>query len=211
MKNFKSIFEALIDDKTDNEDKKQNFLHKSLSKHYHFNATIKNSFAGRYTNVPSNNKHVKALHRYTQGDTGNHPLWEKHKNNIGIDKRTESHINNIQDALHYHKTPFKFHVYSSTIHDPRDLKDSNNVVHHPAFMSTTLNKDFAKTWERKHNHILKINVPKESPGAYVEHFSAVPGQNEFILPHGHNLKYKKTESYNNTHYHYMDLLPKENN
>ena len=121
------------------------------------------------------------------------------------------------------------HVWSSTIHDPRKLKDSNDIVHHPAFLSTTayypvaLHRDINSKDEMngdRNHHILKIHVPKESPGAYVDHISKYPGEYEYLLPKGSNLKYHKTETksepYHNylldkkckthTHIHHMELI-----
>lgn len=132
-------------------------------------------------------------------------------------------INFMDDALKRHKTPHKLTVYSGMKYDPRTAIDKNNVVLHPSYLSTSLDKhqalDFANSGDYKgdnsHRHIMKINVPKGHPGAYVEHLTHNEGEKEFILPRGTKLKYRGTQSHEGfgdqqgdytLHEHAMDIV-----
>ena len=135
--------------------------------------------------------------------------WKKNKKeNIfsGIGKK---HIENvtkgIDNVMSKSKTPHKLHVYSGTIHDPRNIKNDEGIVHHPAFLSTTINENFGRQRAKSHairtgdaeGHMLKIHVPKDHPGIYVpsvnpDAVDTNEHEREFILPHGTNLKHIKT-------------------
>jgi len=160
-------------------------------------------------------------------------LWDKHqgrKNNLNDDDRTmaESHIKNLDSAMNMHKTPHALSVYSSIQHhfDP----EVDKTYHHPAYLSTSLNRKSASFFSKSnfvststngngdgafHRHMLHINVPKDHPGIFAE--SVSPGEQEFILPRGTNLKHKHTHTYLKKgkgpwekdayyHVHHMDIV-----
>jgi hypothetical protein len=219
MKSLSQILnEGLHDPETPDETLERKTLHYDLIDHYNF----------------SNKKDLHNIKNYTAGDTQSNYLWNKH---AGTDKRhagTDKQVNSLNNTLKIHKTPHDMTVYSNSKMDPREKKNAEGVVHHPAFMSTTIEKGFAKDWENttrrerqpngvipRDKHVLAIHVPKGSHGAYVDHLSELPGQSEFILPKAANLKYHSTESHvnpehkelwngdkieNHTHYHHMTLL-----
>jgi hypothetical protein len=73
----------------------------------------------------------------------------------------------------------------------------SGIVNHPAYLSTSLDKNIAKGFARSHavssdNHILKIDVPKGHEGAYVAHIGGMSKEKEFILPRGLNMRIKST-------------------
>lgn len=164
--------------------------------------------------------HVKTIHDYTyRSNELNSYHWDKH---AGKDlskhdpPKEEARTEKMDSLMKVHKTPEDMHVFSKTIHDPRVLKDKDSMVHHPAYMSTSLSRGIAKNlkWSFKkdeagdtHHHILKIAVPKGSEGAYVDKHSAIPSQREFILPRGSNMKYHdtKTQKLGKDHYHYHEM------
>ena len=75
--------------------------------------------------------------------------------------------------------------------------NSEGILHHPAYLSTSLNKSTAKRFSPHDNknekNVLKIHVPEGSSGSYVGHISFNPKEKEFILPAGTNLKYHHTK------------------
>ena len=197
-------------------------LHESLKKHY--------------KNIDPENH--PSLREYQDGSsfTFNRNLWNVHNGvKSDISKITKIYAPSMQKELLSHKTPHDLHVWSGTPVDPRQIKDKNNIVHHPAFLSTSLREgignrfanrratyrsigDRGKTVAR--NHIMKIHIPEGHPGYYMgnhdsEGFGKV--EKEFILPAGTNLKHVKTETFmkkNKDDYrtdiynvHHMEVMP----
>jgi hypothetical protein len=188
--------------------KQVGFLHDKLKNHY--------------GNIISS-ENDKQLSNYTATSyTINNHLWKQHQDdgngyefdNIGYRDRIDS----IDNSLNRSKTPQKLSVYSGTAHDPRNYMNDKNIVHHPAYISTSLSNQTAQKFTMAHygdiKHVLKINVPKGHPGAYVDHMSENPGEHEFVLPRGLNLKYKGTTKHypentgleNEVHEHNMDIV-----
>jgi hypothetical protein len=60
-----------------------------------------------------------------------------------------------------------------------------------------------------HRHILKINVPKGSQGAYISHV-AKSNYGEFVMPRNTEMKYSHTDSTPDGktmhHIHHMELI-----
>ena len=166
-------------------------LHHDLTSHY------KTEF---------NHDEKYALSRYTDGSkkiNGYH--WLKHKHPSHEDLEQGHYTKHLDSVLSKTKTPKKIVLYSGTKHDPREIKNEENIVHHPAYLSASLSKRKSETFayvnqnkdiENKicNRHLLKIHVPKDHPGAYVggTDFS-LPSEKEFILPRGTNLRHVRTE------------------
>ena len=175
---------------------------------------------------------LKHLEDYTAGDTLSHQLWDSHTRGVAMSDSTKNITKGMDEALNQVKTPRSFHVYSNTKMDPRQHINKEGIVHHPAYMSTTINPTFAKNWWLGRNkkedgkvisekHILKIRIPKGHSGSYVgEHISSVPHQHEFILPRGTNMRYHGTTTetrgptkYDSSnveyrhHIHHMEIVP----
>ena len=177
---------------------------------------------------PFDQKDQNIVHHYTNKSTHiNSYLWNKHKDlgykqEFGGSNYTDNDYKQMVSSLDKvtnHKTPEDLKVWSKSIHDPRTLKDKNGIVHHPAYMSTSLSKRVASglNWnERKdeagitHHHVYEINIPKGSKGAYLGRRSHAPTQREFLLARGTNLKYNDTKTQedknNNYHTHFMDVV-----
>jgi hypothetical protein len=70
------------------------------------------------------------------------------------------------------------------------MRDANShIVHHSAFLSTTLDKKLAANYSTTNQgDVIAIHLPKGHTGAYVAHMSKHPDEHEFILPR--NLKLK---------------------
>jgi hypothetical protein len=201
---------------------KENFaLSNKLTNHYKFDTVSKHGAVYAYTrNSEPYNSHLWAEHHKKDN-----PSWSQF--NMLEGKKTIKHLDSV---LKSHSSPEDMHVYSSTIHDPRALKNDQGIVHHPAYLSTSIykpvamNRDINSREDMKtgdfHHHVLDIHVPKGSPGAYVNHVSKYPGEYEHILPRGSNLKYHSTETiakkfnnyrtektaHNYTHIHKMELI-----
>jgi hypothetical protein len=169
---------------------------------------LDNALREHYPKAAYTKDELGHLRDYTNGSVINSELWDFHHKEKTPPERTEwSDIRGTDHALNKIKTPRSFHVYSNTKMDPRKEKDSDGIVHHPAYMSTSINKQFPKHWHNTkfiedgdgggsyEKHILKIRVPKDHTGSYVgQHISSVPGQHEFILPRATDLKYIGTHT-----------------
>jgi hypothetical protein len=191
MKPLKQIINEI-----DNKDqrKRTNAMHKIMRDHYNYEKTT---------------THRESIYNYNDSNQSklmNGYLWEKHKNPEGFSQNesAETNIRNLDSAINSHKTPHKLAVYSGTVHDPRELKNSEGIMHHPAYLSTSIDESVGNSFAHRnktsdkginHTHILKIHVPKGHPGAYVPATGLdLNYEKEFILPRGTNLKHiKKTK------------------
>lgn len=219
MKTLKEILEP-----TDFDERKE--FQKKSSDHAH----ALGSRLEKHYKYPENEEKVLNRFTYSSSELNNH-LWNDHKQKReGYQKNLDDHEedarikgvyepHNLDKALNRHKTPEDMELFSNSRHDPREIMNKDGVVHHPGYMSASINRNVSKNlkWNMKykgkesHHHIWHMNIKKNSPGAYVNHLSNVPGQYEFVLPSGRNYKYNGTESQQmgNDHYHYhsMELLP----
>ena len=215
MKSFKKFLLESVDE-----------LHEKLMNHYQ-----------RFGNTDiENSSHKNSLRQYTAftGRVANHYLWNKHTgtNHKSLRMHNDNeeddikHIPKIDSAINHNKTPEEFTTYSGTKHDPRELKNSEGIVHHPAYLSTSLKKEVAldrdindvENYRKQetHHHIYNINVPKGHSGAYIGDMSAYKREKEFLLPRGTNMKHIKTETIKTprkysdtdyyTHHHHMEIV-----
>jgi hypothetical protein len=177
---------------------------------------LANKLTNHYTGLED---HHYVLHKFTSDSKDvNSYLWEKHKDKNLKDLKTEEKINNIDKTLNIHKTPEDMTVWSKSKHDPRELKNSEGIMHHPAYFSTSIKKSVAEQHFQSrnivkrdginHHHIFKINVSKGSKGVYIPDEHSVDFRaKEFLIPHGQKLKYHNTETQEdgNKHYHIHNL------
>ena len=187
---------------------------------YVFNNRIKKHYDDSYKNniTPQEKTHVEKYQEDSYLVNNHH--WETHKGNLStytpaiLDnvEETSKHMDNV---INKSKTPHKLVVYSGTCHDPREIKSENNIFHHPAYLSTSLNENFAsgrgEDLSFKNTHMLKIHVPKDHPGAYIPSISsdklANETEREFTLPRHTNLKYIKTTKDGKINIHHMKVVP----
>ncbi len=190
------------------------------------NFELSNELTNHYGSLLKNSNHFNIIKSYTSNSFPvNGDLWDKHhKTNvyspsyllkdvrkaheIELSKKTSS----MDKVLSRHKTPHDLTLWSSTVHDPRVKKNSEGVMHHPAYISTSIykpvaiNRDINSKEDAEgnfHHHILKIHVPEGHKGVYVDHASNYRGEFEFILPRGLNLKHTKTETSFEKMYNYQ--------
>jgi len=149
--------------------------------------------------------------------------WEKHKGKGEHDATEEKKTKHLDAAINNNKTPEPLTVYSGIGYDPRKRMNKDGVVHHPAYLSTSLERESAKTFAAKnstidhenktiHRHMLQIDVPQGHPSALVPHNTF---EKELVLPRGMNLRHKKTDTNETTspygekliHYtHHMEIV-----
>lgn len=186
---------------------------------------LNKTFETHYSNF--NGDERKHLIDYTESSNNlNGYLWDNHPRKDYENSFHDEKINHLDSAMTRHKTPHKLTVFSGTKFDPRNHMDENKIVHHPAYLSTSLSKKTAASFGttnyhvdengrvESEKHVLKIHVPKNHPGAYVDHFSDNKGEKEFILPRGTKLKYKYTDTHkiqdekdnHNIHEHHMEIV-----
>jgi len=151
--------------------------------------------------------HLKSIKDYVSGSRKlNDYQWRKTKRSTVNNNILEKKSTRLDSVLNNNKTPKKFVVWSGTKHDPREKKNNEGIVNHPAYLSTSLDEHVAgrfafrnETIDNKkretHQHLLKIKIPKGHPGAYVARTgNGMEHEKEFILPRGTNLRYLKTDT-----------------
>lgn len=196
MKTLKSILEGWKEDNSDNKKERNN---KNFDNH--------NKFVSKHYNK-YNSTQQESIYHYKEGSNINDYLWKSHKGDyrkIPYHEKDEFgyHSEVLDDAMNVHKTPHKMILYSGTRHDPRELMNKEGIVHHPAYLSTSTNRDIAERFSthnllpdkggmRRH-HVYKIHVPENQGGI------AIPNddekyENELVLPRDTNMKYIKTET-----------------
>jgi hypothetical protein len=181
--------------------KKTQNLHDHLIKHY-------SKYVG---------EHEEHLKKYTDDSSGvNTKLWKTHaKKKLSddekytADRHSSPKVEWLDSAMHQHKTPDNLTVYSGTNIDPRKAKNKEGIVHHPAYMSTSIMPHIAREFGDLHKgpdgvhekHMMMIHVPKGSHGAYVGNpkHSYTPEEREFILPRGTNLRHLESSSHEENH------------
>jgi hypothetical protein len=162
--------------------------------------------------------HEETLNDYSNSsETLNDYHWNLHHKKVSKNSSFEKSSKVMDDALSAEKTPHPITLYSGTQADPRKRKNKEGIVHHPAYLSTSISKDVAKGFARskstqrqgikeEHAHILKINVPKEHNGSYIERISDCPTEQEFVLPRGVNMKHIKTVKSKPTPYYHRSIV-----
>lgn len=142
-----------------------------LTKHYDPNSysTAELDHVRRYTHFASNVNH-------------------RILNNTTIPEDAQ-HIHHLNSAILKHPIPDDMVVYSGTNKTHATTIKDNDVVHHPAFVSTSLSLwRAAKFANDKEGDLMAIHLPKGHPGLYAEHMSHMPTERELILPKGLHFK-----------------------
>src|ERR1700722_229013 len=154
------------------------------------------------------NQHSRTVSTYTAGDSKdiNHALWTRHTTGNSeyrnhMPSMIDNHIGNLHDMTTSQKTPEPLTVHSKVEYDPREKMNSKGIVHHPAFMSTSIDPKYVKKFRANgdEHHMLSIDLPKGSPGAYIGGVSEYPEEREFLLPKGQNIKIHRTENHFERH------------
>jgi len=184
---------------------------------------VKESY-GRY--APQHEEAIRGFQTYSRELNSYH--WDKHQGETDpylkpehID-RLEKQTNDLDTVLQQKKTPKNLTVHSGIGYDPRAKMNSEGIVHHPAYLSTSFDTNTAENFSIRnsehidgvhHRHVLKINVPKGTPSAM--HFD---GEQELVLPRGTNLRHIKTTKKQGTathgeasykyinHIHHMEVV-----
>lgn len=167
--------------------------HKELANHYN-----------QYTE----NDRMNGIRSYTGGSGHSYLIndyhWGKSAGKTKPNAKVEFHTKHLDSAINAHRTPEELTVHSGIKYDPRE-KMKKGMVHHPAYLSTSLNKEHAAQFaggkreyltgeHNRHFNVLSIKVPKGHPGAYVGHIQDFASEREFILPRGSKLRHIKTET-----------------
>jgi hypothetical protein len=193
-------------------------LHKELTDHYHENL--------------SNHPDSSHVVNYTKGSGDlNRALLRSHKSgNSDIEpndsisdyiskyeaERHNKTKNGINKAITSIPAPKDFDTYSGIGFDPRRIMDENNVIHSPAYLSSSIDPRIAHSFSTEldsntgksprdndseiEKHILKIPVKQyQTNGAYVDsisHFGTkddgFKGELEFLHPRGQEYKIDPT-------------------
>lgn len=164
-------------------------LHRRLTKHYIFNPNEEETI-NRYTNYSSNiNNTLLDYH-----DKKYNP--KQLEKVVHLDKILSSY-DTPEDIIGYTGINGKHQSYLK--HLSRKCTGDSFLALHPAYLSTSLNRDMAETFadRTEHDasnfyvHLLKIKIPKGSSGVYADHISSREGEKEFILPRGLNIHIQK--------------------
>lgn len=164
----------------------------ALSNHYHFQNPEHKEILTRYTGTrhtdPDANGNIDHVFRYINARI------------LGIGDRVhvptdEHNMKTMDEALHVHAAPHDLVTYSGMGEDHGHTVATNDRVHHPAYLSSSLNPTLAlgfaghqtHGWDTV-SHMMKIHVPAGHPGAYVEHLTRNRNEHEFILPRNTTLR-----------------------
>jgi hypothetical protein len=135
----------------------------------------------------AHDKYGVHLSTYGRGSSNlNHSLMYPEKG-----KSVPEQALKLDHALSHTHTPDNLIVYSGISSDHAAKIRSNDVVHHPAFLSTSLRLSTAQFFSGSHysRDVLKIHVPANHRGVYI---GDVSGPNyierEFLLPRGLKLR-----------------------
>ena len=192
-------------------------LHKELTYHYHKDL--------------SNHPDMDHVHQYTRGSTElNLALIRSHKSGTsdiepyddGVGymsaleaERLNKRRNGIDRAITSTPAPKDFDTFSGIGFDPRHLMDENNVIHSPAYISSSINPKIAHSFaheidpktnksprypdDESEKHILRIPVKQyQTNGSYVDSISNFGtkeghiGEQEVLIKRGQNLKINPT-------------------
>jgi len=149
-----------------------NTIGANLSKHY-----AENKYEGR---------HLLAFKSYTDANSNiNFHLLR------GYDLKPHHRelVDNLDHALHREHTPDEMVVYSGTNDDHANILRHNDVVHHPGYVSSSIDLKKAVAFAKdKSGDVLKIHLPAGHPGTYVQHMSSIPSEREFIMPRNMKLR-----------------------
>lgn len=100
----------------------------------------------------------------------------------------------LDHALNHTATPDDMVVYSGISSTHAQKVIANDVVHHPSFLSTSLDLNTAASFSMAQcsNHVLKIHVPAGHRGAYIgELHDRTKHEREFLLPRGLKLRFHR--------------------
>lgn len=101
----------------------------------------------------------------------------------------QSILANLDSALNKVKTPESLVVYTGTDNNHSKVLRDHEIVHHPAYLSTSIDKTIATSFAKaKLGDVIKIHVPEGHPGLYAMNMSSYPHEREFVLPRNMKLK-----------------------
>lgn len=145
------------------------------------------------------NDQINAVRNYTGGSS----KLNKHLFETGGDHDKINHdkmmdygydMRQLDAALDQRKAHKDFHVYSGIPFNPNEVKNTDGLIHLPAYTSTSLKFAKAAAFSRNfsdhddpehtsHNHILKIHIPEGSKhGGYIDqHSSYKDKEHEFLM------------------------------
>lgn len=125
------------------------------------------------------------------GQYANHlgPINHKLIKGEALNDRESGFVNSLDSAIRNHKAHDDLILYSGTNKDHAERLRSQEVVHHPSFISTSISPSAARSFAtQKGGDIVKIHVPKGHPGVYIHGVTNYEGEREFVLPKGLNLR-----------------------
>lgn len=168
-------------------------LHSKLTRHYVFGKKISKKQEPALDDPDGDQKY--AIRRYTGAmyKPINRALYKGDTSDLG--SHHQDILENMKKVTTRHKTPVAMTVSSGIKTDPRTLEQHEGQIRMqlPAFTSTTIHADTAKDFARltkvdpvkgQERHVVHIDVPKGSHGAYIAHHSQIPEEREFVLHPG---------------------------
>lgn len=192
----------------------------AIGQYTHNSRALNSALHKRYQDYADDGYHDKTVENLKHGDDP-HTHQFFHVINA-LDDLTRDHTvsGTPKDLTLYHGV---HHSTISALHN-----SDHDMVHMPAYTSTSLNPQTAKTFAYNHSktvrdfstgkaksvgHILRIKYPQGSHGAYIAHHSDQPNEREFIIPRGVTMKINKDPALSfhdqetNTTFHVHDAEP----
>lgn len=151
-------------------------------------------------------KPVDQIKRYTDVSRNiSRELYKHHADNSTVPEYIDDvHIPTMDDITSKMLSK-NMKLYTGVRHDPRTTVDANNIMHVPAYMSTSDRYSVAERFAQRqasrkdkyendvkvHNepaHVLEISAKKRQLAAKIANQSAYRDENEFLLPRNTKLQ-----------------------
>lgn len=132
---------------------------------------------------------LNAIDKYTKNSTINKTL-------LNNPEHADSFTKSLDTAIAKHQAPDTIAVFSGTSPEHAKKLRSSDSVFHPAYLSTSTSINSARAFAAGHEEngdIIKINIPKGHPSAYVASQSTHSGEREMLLPKGLTLNIDRSK------------------
>ena len=154
------------------------------------NKHIKKSFKehfGKLNVTPKQRKSVRAYTARHSFDINNRLFKTPHR------KFPSDIVDDLDETIDNNRIHTRLNTFSSLGFNPEKHKKENNELHSPAYISTTLNKEVAYGFLKKHtdgiHHVAHFVLEKGDPAAYIASASHIPYEDEVLIKRGQTLRH----------------------
>jgi hypothetical protein len=179
------------------EEIKNEWLNKNDNEHLGETSDKINDKLQTHQKIKPTKEQIEKIKAYTNSSKYlNSALLDHHNNrkiNLDYFKKGIEHL----DKATNHHIGHELHVYSGLGFNPSKHLDEKNIIHLPAYTSTTHDKNIAHSFASRNPmtehhkntyHILHIHMKPRNKGIHVDHLSEHEDEHETILPRNTKLK-----------------------